>query len=218
MAVELYDTEEQQVEAIKKWLNENGRSIVVGIAVGIGCVFGWNGWQNYQTAQFREASDLFQGMLEANQNANEESVSKTAERIKENYGDSPYAVYASFFLAKQSVETGDLEAARKELESILVESSESAMKNLARVRLLKVLLAEGKASEALELINGLEGSARTRFEAAFHELKGDAYVALGQEREARTAYKRVIELGRKSRFLNLKIEDLPVPDLPKINQ
>jgi predicted negative regulator of RcsB-dependent stress response len=216
--VELYDTEEQQVEAIKKWLNENGRSIVVGIAVGIGCVFGWNGWQSYQTAQFREASDLFQGMLEANQDGNEESVSKTGERIKENYGDSPYAVYASFFLAKQSVETGDLESARKELESILVESSEPAMKNLARVRLLKVLLAEGKASEALELMNGLEGSARARFEAAFQELKGDAYVALGQEREARTAYKRAIELGRKSRFLNLKIEDLPVPGLPQVNQ
>ena len=92
------------------------------------------------------------------------------------------------------------------------------MKNLARVRLLKVLLAEGKASEALALINGLEGSARARFEAAFQELKGDAYVALGQEREARTAYKKAIEFGRKSRFLNLKIEDLPVPGLPQVTQ
>jgi predicted negative regulator of RcsB-dependent stress response len=216
--VELYDTEEQQVEAIKKWLSENGWSIVVGFAVGIGCVFGWNGWQSYQTAQFREASVLFQEILEATQNGKEESVSKTSQRIKENYGDSPYAVYASFFLAKQGVETGDLETARKELEAILAESSEPVMKNLARVRLLKVLLAEGKASEALALINGLEGSARARFEAAFQELKGDAYVALGQEREARTAYKKAIEFGRKSRFLNLKIEDLPVPGLPEVTQ
>jgi predicted negative regulator of RcsB-dependent stress response len=213
--VELYDSEEQQLEAIKKWFNENGRAIVLGLVIGIGGILGWNGWQSYQIEKAREASDLFQELLKAADGANADSLVKLSERIKTNYSSSAYATYARFFLAKHQVETGNLEAARKELESVLAEASGAEMKHIARLRLLRVLLAEGKAQEALDLINGFNVSASGKFESAYQELKGDAFVALGQEREARSAYKRASELGRKSRFLDLKIEDLPVPKAPE---
>ena len=41
--MDVYKTEEEQVEAIKKWWNENGKSIIVGIVVGITAIFGWRG-------------------------------------------------------------------------------------------------------------------------------------------------------------------------------
>jgi predicted negative regulator of RcsB-dependent stress response len=212
--VDFFDTEDQQLDAIRKWFIENGRAVLLGLVIGVGCILGWNEWQNYKSTQAREASDLFQELLKAAESANRDSLVKLGERLKSGYPDSPYAIYAGFFLAKQQVESGNLEAARKELETVLAGSSEASIKNIARLRLLRVLLAEGKAQEALELITGLGASGYGKFEAAYEELKGDAFVALGKQREARSAYKRASELGRKSGLLDLKVEDLPVPRAP----
>ena len=216
--MELYESEEQQLEAIKKWFEVNGRSIVVGLIIGIGAILGWNGWQSFKAGQAREASNLFQELLNAEKSASRDSVLKIGERIKADYPSSAYASYAGFFLAKQQVDSGNLEAARKELETIVAGSSQPSIKNIARLRLLRILLAEGKGRETLDLINGFDASKSGNFEAAYEELKGDAYVALGKEREARSAYKRASELGRASRFLDLKIEDLPVPRAPENSQ
>ncbi len=216
--MELYDSEDHPFETIKKWFSETGRAIAVGLIIGIACILGWNGWKNYQLTQAREASDLFQELLKATEGSNPDSFIKLSERIKTDYPASPYAGYAGFFLAKRHVETGNLEAAREELETVLAESSEPSLKNIARLRLLRILLAEGKCQEALDLINGFDVSGSGNFEASYEELKGDAYVALGREREARSAYKRASELGRKSNFLDLKIGDLPVPSAPGLPQ
>ncbi|MGH8559240.1 MAG: YfgM family protein [Methylococcales bacterium] len=216
--MELHETEDQQLEAVKKWFNENGRAILLGLIIGIGCVLGWNGWQNYKSTQAKEASDLFQELLKTTDKDNPDSFLKLCERIKSDYPDSIYASYAGFFQAKQQVEAGKFEAARKELESIVAESSDPSVKNIARLRLLKILITEGKAEEALASINTPGVSISGKFEAAYEEMKGDAQVALGREREARGAYQRAVELGRKSSLLDLKIEDLPAPSAPELKQ
>ena len=41
--MEQYRTEEEQVEALKKWWEENGRSTVVAVIVALGLGFGWQG-------------------------------------------------------------------------------------------------------------------------------------------------------------------------------
>ena len=216
--MELYESEEQQLEAIKKWFGENGRAIVVGLVIGIGSILAWNGWQSYKANRALAASSLFQELLKAAESDNADSLVKLADNIKKDYPGSAYADYAHFFLAKHHAESGELEPARKEFESVLAESSDASIKNIARIRLLRILLAEQKYQETLDLINGFNVSSSGKFEAAYEELKGDAYVRLGKEREARSAYQRATELGRTSRFLDLKIEDLPVPRRPENSQ
>lgn len=213
--MELYDTEQQQLETIKKWLTENGRAMVVGLAIGIACVVAWKAWQNVRSNQTREASDLYQELLKVADSDAGDSLMKLSQRIKNDYPHSTHASYAGFFLAKKGVESGNLEAARKELESVLAESSDLSIKNIARLRLLRILLGEGKGEEALALINGIKVLDSGKFQSAYEELKGDAYVAIGKEREARSAYQRALELGRTSKFLELKIEDLAVPRAPE---
>ncbi|WP_025553346.1 YfgM family protein, partial [Vibrio parahaemolyticus] len=44
--MELYDTEEQQVEAIKDWWKENGKAVIIGAVVGLGGLFGWRYYQD----------------------------------------------------------------------------------------------------------------------------------------------------------------------------
>ena len=35
--MDVYKTEEEQVEAIKKWWQENGKSIIAGVVIAAGC-------------------------------------------------------------------------------------------------------------------------------------------------------------------------------------
>ena len=37
-------TDEEQVEKVKAWLKENGTSIVAGVVIGLGGIFGWQFW------------------------------------------------------------------------------------------------------------------------------------------------------------------------------
>ena len=43
--MEVYETEEQQVEAVKKWWKENGVSLIVGVVMGLSAIAGWKYYQ-----------------------------------------------------------------------------------------------------------------------------------------------------------------------------
>ena len=58
-----YRTDEEQVEQLKKWWNENGKSIIGGIAIGLIAIFGWRGWQDHQVTQGEQASNLYEQMV-----------------------------------------------------------------------------------------------------------------------------------------------------------
>ena len=59
MAFEEYDKYEQS-ELVQKWLRENGLSIVVGVAIGLVGIFGWQQWNKHQARNQMEASHLYQ--------------------------------------------------------------------------------------------------------------------------------------------------------------
>lgn len=214
--MEFYDTEEEQIAALKKWWKENGRAIIVGVVVGVGAIVGWNGWQGYKTGQAREASDLYQKMVIAVREDKGDSAIKLAERIKQNYASTRYAVYADLFLARQKLEAGDIEAAKKALVAVYEGSSDDATRHIARLRYLRLLISEGEYEAALKLISKYDVAASGPFEASYAELKGDANVGLNRDGEARTAYQRALDLGRRSRFLELKNNDLAQSAPPEI--
>ena len=46
-----FETEDQQLEALRKWWQENGRGVLVGVVLGLGAVGGWRGWVYYTEAR-----------------------------------------------------------------------------------------------------------------------------------------------------------------------
>ena len=40
------ETDEEQIEAIKKWFEDNGISLVLAIVLGLGGTFGYRAWEN----------------------------------------------------------------------------------------------------------------------------------------------------------------------------
>ena len=57
--IEISDSEEEQVDKIKKWWDANGKQIIAGAVLGLAGVFGWNYYVDYQDSQALNARSLY---------------------------------------------------------------------------------------------------------------------------------------------------------------
>jgi len=85
------------------------------------------------------------------------------------------------------------------------------VKLVARARLARVLLYQGKPQEVVDL---LEGQSSEAFAAIYNELLGDAYHELGRIEDARIAYQNVmldplVQSTVNQRLVQWKALDLP---------
>ena len=60
-----YRTEEEQVEALRRWWDENGKSTIAAIVIALAAGFGWQAWKANDQQQRENASDIYQAMLQA---------------------------------------------------------------------------------------------------------------------------------------------------------
>ena len=218
--MDVYTTEEEQLEALKRWWKENGKSIIVGIVLAIAAVFGWRAWQSYQYARGEVTSGLYSHLVEAvlvsENKADDESlatVEHLAGRLKTEFDSSIYARYAALLLAKQAVEKNELEMAQQELQWALDRTDpKDSLRTIVELRMARLFLAkggEGDARKALTLLETGEGSA---YEASREEIRGDLYLSLGQLDEARQAYTNALteveRMGANKPLLQMKLDDL----------
>ncbi|WP_066966309.1 tetratricopeptide repeat protein [Microbulbifer sp. Q7] len=210
-------TEEEQIESLKRWWKENGTGIVTGIVLALAGYFGWQWWQAKERGDAEAASNVYQGFVEA-VSANEgkpdnkqlTTAQSLARELKDDYNKRIYAAQASLQLAAMAVEKNDLEAAAKELQWVLDNSNDDALKLVAKRRLASVKAARGETKEALELV---QGSVPPAFAALYAETRGDILLQQGDKDAARAAYQEaraqlLPEQAAGSRLLDLKIEGL----------
>ena len=57
--MEVYSTENEQVDAIKQFFKNYGLTIVLAAVIGFGGVFGWKYWQSHQTNRLQESAGAF---------------------------------------------------------------------------------------------------------------------------------------------------------------
>jgi predicted negative regulator of RcsB-dependent stress response len=162
-----YQTEEEQVEALKRWWKENGTSIIAGLVIGLGGVFGWQAWGNYQDRVGKEASAAFSQLVSTAQRAEVESASKQAELLRLEYEGSSYAVLAALTQAKLKLQQGDAAAARSQLEWAMAQADNKSLKHLAQLNLARLLLSE----EDLEGAQKLAQEATGGFAGDFAQLR-----------------------------------------------
>jgi predicted negative regulator of RcsB-dependent stress response len=215
--VEIYDTEEEQVAAIKRWWKENGASTIIGIAVGVIIIGGWNFWQSYTQDKAKQASALYEEVLASVSNEKTESVEKITERITEQYGSTAYATYAALLLAKTKVQQGDVESAKSIFEKQMKVADSAELRNVARIRLVKLMLATDENEKGLQTIAEVDQSSSQGFSASYDELTGDLYLALGRLGEARTAYQSALRAGSNSPLLQFKLDDITAAEIIETN-
>ena len=204
--MELYETEEQQVEALQKWWKENGTSAMIGLGIGIAAILGWNQWLDYKKEQMGKASAVYDQLLKDVAENKQTDVDTVAQKLKTEFGSTEYAAYSTLLQAKTKVEAGDLVGAKELLQNLANQSND--LSQLAKLRLVRLYLATGEYEKGLQLIGQVDQKVAAGFSDNYDELVGDLYVALDRIDEARTSYEKAIRNGYQSPLLQFKLDDL----------
>lgn len=205
MAEHLND--EEQLEALKKWWSENGRSVVGGVLLGLALVGGWRGWQYYQHDRAESAGVRYDAMVTAAEARQAEHALQLAEGLREGYGDTAYASLAALRAAKLRLEAGDSGGAQVQLAWVRANAPDPALRQIASLRLARILIGDGELDAAQRI---LEAAPRDAFAPEVAELRGDLARARGDVAAARAAYEEALAGKPDSGvLLRMKLDDLP---------
>src|SRR5690606_17562934 len=172
-------TDEEQVELIKSWWKENGKTLLLSVIVVLGGWFGWNSWQTSQQQKAEAASELYSQLVDAVAQQTEEqkaSAAALATELKTTYAGTAYADFGALFLARFAADAGDFAAGAAELQAVVNSSKADAVKSTAEARLAQVLIQQEKFDEALALVSTVPDPAYT---VQFEDAKGDALYRKG---------------------------------------
>jgi predicted negative regulator of RcsB-dependent stress response len=215
----LVESDEEQLEVLKNWWDENGTSLVITVVVTVGVILGYRGWEENVIQKGEAASAVYEDLVIATDNiaasTPDEALRITAvslaETLKSDHVDTTYAVFAAMRLAKVAVEQNELDMALEELRWALDNVSEMHLETTIRVRLSRVHLGLQDPTSALTLlVNHQPASGQV---ASFEEAKGDIFHFLGDLGQAREAYQKALENMSdkvKNPILEFKLADLPL--------
>ena len=209
-------TEEEQVEALRRWWAENGASTIVAIVLAAAAIVGWRHWGNYRETEAVNASVIYQSMQDAIEEAQTRpdsselfmAVRSSAEQLIAEYGNSAYADYARLTLARLAVEEGDYESAAATLQDVVDAADTDTIKWVATLRLARLKIE-------MKDLDGASALVTTKVPEAFAgqalELKGDIQRARSDIDGARAAYEDAIELMQSEahkELVRMKLQDL----------
>ncbi|MCP5358560.1 MAG: tetratricopeptide repeat protein [Pseudomonadales bacterium] len=212
--------EEETLDTLKRWWNESGKSLALGVIVFAVGYMGWAQWQRMQNSESAAASDLYEQLgttvvLGPGVQLTDDALASARRliaQLKEEHGDSVYALYGALFGARLAVDDRDLDTAERELQWLLdnartgyFSSTDESLLITARLRLARVILAKEEAQRALDLLASFSPGA---FEAEYAEIQGDAFYALGRMTEARASYEQARQAGSTSESLQMKLDDI----------
>jgi predicted negative regulator of RcsB-dependent stress response len=202
--VELYDTEEQQVEAIKGWWQENGKAVVIGTLIGLSAIGGWNYYQSSVQQAEEAASASYEQALATLSKSGAEAQDQVQSFIDAN-ADSDYASLAALQLAKVEVEAKKLDEGLAQLEWVKAHTGDEALKTVASYRVARIETEQGDYDAALAELKLITNQG---WQGRVAELKGDINLAKGDKDAAYIAYTEAQQANDASQLLQLKLNDL----------
>ncbi len=207
--MEIYDSEQEQIDALKKWWKDNGKTMVVGVVLGLGGVLGWSSWQNYTATQESRASSMFNQVVNDAGQELAPKVGEQGEQLVREFPDSGYAIYTKLLLAASAYKSGDVAAAKAHLEWVEQHGKRDAFVEIAKIRLAKVVADDKEFDRALGLLDEVKLQA---YDLTVLETRGDLLVESGKDDEAAKAYRQALgsaDISPRTRSrIQLKLDDL----------
>ena len=111
--IEVSDSEEEQVDKLKKWWDSNGKQIIAGAVLGLAGIFGWNYYVDYQDSQALNARALY--LSYASDSANIGAYDK----LIKDHSSSSYADQGTLIMAKYLFDAGNYSLALDAIEPLL---------------------------------------------------------------------------------------------------
>lgn len=203
-------TEDQQVEELKKWWKENGRSIIVGAVMGLALIGGWQGWQGYQEKQAEAgaaAYDQFSGKIQLNDAG---AAAAELNALHAEHGDTLYAAFANLQMAEAQISSGDAEAAAGQLQQVISGSKDQGLVQIAAIRLARLYASQDKFAEARQALKHITSTA---FEAESLAIEGQVALGEGNLEAAQVALTAAQEKGASdSEMIRYLLQQLETPN------
>ena len=207
--IEGYETEEQQVDAIKQWWKENGTMLVVGAVVGLAGLWGWRYYgETVLAGQEKASTEFAQVLVKFEAQGSEQGTADMSTFIADNKGNN-YATLASLLLAKAAVEAKDYTLAKTQLTNLLADNSYQPLTPVIQLRLARVSTELGEYDQALAILDKITEKG---FEVKANQSKGVVYLKQGDLDLARRAFQAAVDAsqGRVDPLLQLQLDDLAV--------
>jgi len=210
-----YETEEEQVEAIKSWWKKNGTSLLTAILVFVLAFSGWRYWNNYNQVQATNASSLFEVMQLNMQQGTFGEVSREALKLMQEQPDSPYASAAAMLMAKYSFSKGEFAEAQQHLEWVTEHTQDETLKRTAMMRLARVLADQKQFVDAQSVMDKVNAQTLAPAEKSHYDyISGLMALAQSDVALASVAFTAVIENSGASKTLQ-GLAQIQLDDLPK---
>lgn len=202
--------EQEQWEFAKQKVRELWIYVVGGVAIGLAGLGGWNWWHERRVTQAETAAARYEELIQAfGRNDATRGMTLLAD-LKGEYGWTPYPALGSLVAARVQVEANELDKAAESLRFAMDNAHDDEVKVIARMRLARVLSAQGRHDDALALLEVKDAGA---FAPRLADVRGDVLLAKGDRdgalREYLAARATPADDGRVDyEMLDLKIRDL----------
>jgi predicted negative regulator of RcsB-dependent stress response len=209
-----YLSDREQEEALRNWWKENWSWVLAGVAIGLVLLAAWNFWQRHTEQQKAEAARAYQNFTTSLAANDKNKTDAAVKELESEHSGSPYVDQAHLMLAQSHVNGGRFEMAATELRTVVDKSKDSALVQVAKMRLARVQIQLGHFDEALALLDVSKAGA---FAADVNAVRGDALLAKGDTVGAQAAYQAALGVGQgeegalppsESEYLRLKLQDL----------
>lgn len=210
-----YLTEQEQIELLKSWIKQYSLVVLAGIAIAVAGISGWRYWQDREFRMMSHASEMYDVMLTKRAQNDTAGLTDQAQRLYKDYLNTPYGQIAGLTLARNAVAQNHLSEAESYLDKTLHKSNIAAIRQIARLRLARVLIAEQKPQDAINVLAKVND---TSFNGLTDEVRGDAYLAMNNIAQARQSYQSALqelpnaEVTRP--LLRMKYDNLATVDQP----
>ena len=200
--IEISDTEEEQVDKIKKWWNSNGKQIIGGAVLGLAGVFGWSSYGDYQESQALNARTLYLSY------ASDSSNVGAYDKLIKDHSSSSYSDQATLLMVKYLFDAENYSLALEAIKP-LMSNENTVIASTAILRSASLHLQLNEHNEALAI---LDIDAGEGFSGLFYNLTGDIYLDLSNNEEAKKyfnlAIENITENSSLTQLIQIKLDDL----------
>jgi predicted negative regulator of RcsB-dependent stress response len=203
------ETEEQQLDEIRHWWSEHGRTVIAGVVLGLGTVIGWTSWRNYQESTAEELSARYDTIVNAATTTDYDQVRDLTNELIADHPKSSYAALSALVAAHAAYNSDDAATTERLLSWAIDNASSFDVANVARLRLAKVISQKGEFDRALTLLDAIDTE---DFAALRLESRGDVLGAKSDLSAAEAAYAEALKeesLEQNARArIQLKLDEL----------
>jgi len=206
-------SEKEQIDQFRSWWSEYGAYVIGGIVIGAGMLIGINYYQSAKLEAQLAASTAYEALIVQVVDGDLDEAEATANQITTEFGETSYVGQAGLAMARLYMDKNRDQDAADALQAVIDGNANDELKQVARLRLARIYLYQGKAQEVVDLLAGNDVEA---FASAYGEILGDAYTALGRIAEAQDAYQKILMDPASQSTVDQQLVQWKALDLPDV--